>query len=202
MLMMSLVPVISTLLAWIFLAETLSSSQILGIALTVGGIAWVVLERAGPQANQADTPNYLWGILFGLGAAAGQALGLITAKKGLGGDFPALSGNLIRMLSSMIVMWGFAFFRGQAGRTLQRLNSQRQAVLSIIGGSFFGPFAGVWLALAAIKLTQIGIASTLMALPPVFLLPIGYFVFKERISERAIIGTLVAISGVAVLFLV
>ena len=202
MLMMSSVPVISTILAWLFLGETLAVGQLLGILLTVGGIAWVVLERAGPNGSRTDDPNYIWGILFGLGAAAGQALGLITAKKGLGGDFPALSGNFIRMFTAMLVMWSFTILRGKFRPTMQRLNSQPQAALSIAGGAFFGPFIGVWLSLVAIQLTQIGIASTLMALPPVFLLPISYYIFRERFSWRVIIGTLVAISGVAMLFLV
>lgn len=201
MLMMSSVPVMSTLLAWIFLGETLAANQIAGVLLTVGGIAWVVLERTGGHSQQTENPNYLWGILFGLGAAGGQALGLILAKKGLGGDFPALSGNFIRMLVAMLVMWSFTLLRGQAGPTLRRLGSRPQATLTIMGGALTGPFLGVWMSLVAIQLTQVGIASTLMALPPIFLLPIGRYVFKEQISGRAIIGTLVAVMGVALLFL-
>jgi drug/metabolite transporter (DMT)-like permease len=41
-----------------------------------------------------------------------------------------------------------------------------------------------------------------MALPPVFLLPLSYFIFKERFGWQTIIGTFVAIAGVALLFLV
>jgi len=200
-LMMSSVPVISTLLAWIFLAETLAFSQVAGILLTVGGIVWVVMERTGGHGGQRENPNYAWGILFGLGAALGQALGLIAAKKGLGGDFPALSGNFIRMTVAMVVMWGFTIARGQFSSTWRRLAGRPQVTLNIIGGAFAGPFVGVSLSLLAIQLTQIGIASTLMALSPVFLLPIGHYVFKEQISWRVIVGTLVAITGVAVLFL-
>ena len=42
---------------------------------------------------------------------------------------------------------------------------------------------------------------TLMALPPVLILPVSYFVFKERIGWQALIGTVLVITGVAVLFL-
>jgi drug/metabolite transporter (DMT)-like permease len=207
MLMMSLVPVISTALAWIFLAETLSLSQVAGVGLTVSGIAWVVMERAGARKNQnsnqtPDDPNYLRGILFGIGAATGQALGLILAKQGLGGDFPALSGNLIRMLTATAVMWSFTIIRGQAGYTLRRITNQNRTMLMVTGGAISGPFLGVWLSLVAIQLTQVGIASTLMALTPVILLPVGYFFFKEQLSWRAVIGTIVAIVGVATLLLV
>ncbi|MBI1880695.1 MAG: DMT family transporter, partial [Chloroflexi bacterium] len=199
-LVMSLSPVVSALLAWLILAEDLSAGQMAGIALAIGGVMWVVLERNGPVRTSPDRRRYLWGILFGLGAATGQAIGLITAKKGLGGDFPALSGNLMRMLAAAATLWTITFFQGQVTATVQCLTGQRQAVLNIVSGAFFGPFLGVWLSLIAIQLTHIGVASTLMALPPIFLLPISHFVFKERLGWAAIAGTIVAMIGVAILF--
>ena len=151
--------------------------------------------------HRNDNPNYGWGLLFGLGAATGQAIGLIAAKKGLGSDFPALSGNLIRMISAASVMWAIAIIRGRAGFTLRRFFENGPAIKNVMGGAFFGPFLGVWLSLVAVQLTHVGIASTLMALAPVFLLPVGYFVFKEKIGWSAILGTVVAMAGVAILFL-
>ena len=79
---------------------------------------------------------------------------------------------------------------------------ERTVVLSTIGGAFTGPFLGVSLSLVALSAAPVGIASTLMALTPVLLLPISRFAFKERITLRATIGTALAVGGVAVLFLV
>jgi drug/metabolite transporter (DMT)-like permease len=61
---------------------------------------------------------------------------------------------------------------------------------------------GVSASLLAVQHAPIGVASTLMALPPVFLLPLSYFIFKERFGWQTVIGTFVAIAGVALLFLV
>ena len=202
MLLMSLAPVVSALLAWLFLAETLSFGQISGILLTVGGIAWVVLEKSSPAGGQVRHPRYGWGILVGLGAATGQALGLVLAKKGLGGNFPALSGNLIRMLAAGLAVWSLALVQNQAGPTIQRLKGQRRALLYVLVGTIFGPVVGVWLSLTAIQLAHVGVASTLMALPPIFMLPITYFVFKDHFGWQAILGTVVAMCGVALLFMV
>ncbi|MEX1071215.1 MAG: EamA family transporter, partial [Anaerolineales bacterium] len=69
-------------------------------------------------------------------------------------------------------------------------------------GAIAGPVIGVWFSLAAVKYTEVGIASTLMALPPIFLLAIGHFFFKEKITVRAVVGTMIALLGVAILFLV
>jgi drug/metabolite transporter (DMT)-like permease len=49
---------------------------------------------------------------------------------------------------------------------------------------------------------KLGEPAILMALPPVIILPISYFVFKEKISWQAIVGTILAITGVTILFLV
>ncbi|MFN8458211.1 MAG: DMT family transporter [Anaerolineae bacterium] len=199
--LMSLSPVISALLAWFILAEALTWSQLLGVLLTIGGVVWVMAERRQPQQNLSQPHYFGWGILFGLGAATAQAIGLITAKKGLGGDFPALSGNLIRMLAAATTLWSLTFFQRQAGSTVQRLLDHRRAILHITTGAVFGPFLGVWLSLLSIQLTHVGVASTLMALPPIFLLPISHFVFKEKLGWSAIAGTLIAMLGVAILFL-
>ena len=43
--------------------------------------------------------------------------------------------------------------------------------------------------------------AVLMALTPVILLPISYFIFHEKVGWQAIVGTVMAIAGVAVLFL-
>lgn len=202
MLMMALAPALATLMAWVFLGEALSPTELAGIALTLGGIAWVVSDsrsRNGVKVERGS--DLLQGVLLGLGAAAGQASGLVTAKLGAYGDFPALSGALIRMLSAAIVMWGIALLNGQARKTLQALQEQPRAGWMILFGSLTGPFLGVTLSLYAVQHAEVGIASTLMALPPVLLLPIGYLVFKERFGWQAIAGTLLAMLGVAFLFM-
>jgi drug/metabolite transporter (DMT)-like permease len=199
MLLMALVPIISTLMAWLFLGETLSATQIVAIGLTVGGVAWVVSEG---EANgvQVDRRRYWLGILAGLAGALGQALGLVASKKGMAGDFSPLSATLMRMMVAAAVIWGFALLRGRAGQSMRAL-ADRQASLAILGGAIAGPFLGVWLSLTAVSLTEVGIAATLMALTPIFLLLPSRRIFKERISLQSVVGTAVAIVGVAIIFL-
>ncbi len=67
-------------------------------------------------------------------------------------------------------------------------------------GAVVGPFLGIWLSLVAVQNTRLGIASTLMALPPVLLIPLEFAAFRQRVSRRGIAGTVVALGGVALLF--
>jgi drug/metabolite transporter (DMT)-like permease len=68
-------------------------------------------------------------------------------------------------------------------------------------GALLGPVIGVSSSLLAVQHVNIGVASTLMALPLIFMLPISYLVFKERFGWQVVAGTLIAIAGVALLFL-
>jgi drug/metabolite transporter (DMT)-like permease len=227
MLLMALAPIFGTLVAWLLLGETLTLPELLAILMAVVGVAWVVLERAGadsPPGEPARLParipqegsrpatltgggrattrrQYLLGILCGLGGALGQALGLVTAKRGLVGDFPALSAVVIRMVVAMLVLWTWAAVRGQLLPTLRALRHDRRTGLAILGGATTGPFLGVWLSLIGVQLAPVGIASTLNALTPILLIPLVYVLFREKTSPRAFGGTLLAMGGVALIFL-
>lgn len=142
------------------------------------------------------------GILFGLGGAAGQALGIVLAKIGLTGNFSPISGNYIRMITAMVVIWAITIIQKQFSSTISQVLTNPKAVWKIIGGAFLGPFIGVSLSLFALQHTSIGVASTLMALSPLFLLPVDYCYFKEKLGWGAIVGTCLALIGVGILFLV
>jgi drug/metabolite transporter (DMT)-like permease len=198
-LMMALVPIFSTLLAWLLFGETVSPMELTGIVLTLSGIGWVVTERRSAQAV-VENKQYGWGILLGVGAALGQAGGLITARFGLVDEFPAFSATLMRMLVAALTMWGLAAWQGKIGFVVSHWRN-RPALAGIAAGTVVGPVLGVWLSLAAIQIARLGIAATLMALTPIILIPLTYFILKEKISVRSVVGTIIALTGVALIFL-
>ena len=201
MLVMALAPVLSTVMAWLALGETLTSIELLGIVITITGIAWVISERNPTIQQEIPTRQYLIGLLFAFGGALGQAGGLVTSKLGLEGDFLALSGNLMRLSAATLVMWAFTVVRGGALRSFSRTWQNKKALRFMTGGALTGPVFGVWLSLIAVQNAPVGIASTLMALTPIFLIPISFVVFGEKPTGRAIIGTVIAFGGTALLFL-
>jgi len=199
MLLMSLVPIMSALFAWLALAEVLNPVEIFAICVTVSGIAWVVKDK-NKDENWVKGKRLALGIALGIGGALGQTFGLILSKKGLEGGFPTLSGNLIRILCALTVIWLITLCRGKISSTVSSLKNKK-ALYALLAGSFFGPFVGVWLSLIAIKYARIGIAATLMSTTPIILLPISYWMFKEKITSGAILGTVIAVTGVAILIL-
>ena len=199
-LLLSLAPIFSSILAWIFFGERLTALQAIGILLALAGIAWVVTSHEEPP----DTPHghTRRGVIFGVLAALGQAVGLVLSKQGMSGDFSPLQANSIRMLAAVIFIWALATFEGKVRATFGALHEKPQVIRLLALGAFSGPVLAVSLSLLAVQHAEIGVASTLMALSPVIILPISYFVFKERIGWQAVLGTLLALAGVAILFLV
>lgn len=201
LLLLSLAPVFGTAIAWAFFGEKLTIMQFSGVMITLGGIAWVVLTRPSLQAGEEPTKLSAQGVFFGIMAAVGQAGGLVLSKQGMTGNFPPFAGTLIRMTAAILSLWIMALFQNQVGKTFTAIRENPNALGWVAFGATFGPVIGVSASLLAVQHTEIGIASTLMALPPVFMLPVSYFVFKERFGWQAVAGTLLAIAGVALLFL-
>jgi drug/metabolite transporter (DMT)-like permease len=202
MLLALLVPVFSALLALVWLGETLTVMEIISILVTIGGIAWVVAEKTAPvDAPISRQPRkYNLGILLAVGGALGQAVGLLFSKFGLAGGYSAISATHVRVSSAALVLLAFSLFQGKAHTHLAKMKDKK-ALLEITAGSLTGPVLGVVLSLVAIAHTHIGVASTLMSLTPVLLLPVSHFLFKEKITSRAIIGTMIALLGLILLFL-
>jgi drug/metabolite transporter (DMT)-like permease len=197
---MALDPVFSALIAWIWLGEKLTPVEIIGILVTVFGVGWVVMEQRNGQSSHTRK-DLILGILCGIGAVLGQAIGFVLSKKGLANNFSPLSGVLMRIIVASSVMWILALFSGQMKETVKGF-TESTARNNILAGSVLGPCLGVWLSMVAVQLIPVGIASTIMATRPILMLPLSKIIYKENISMRAIIGTVIALIGVSVIFLV
>jgi drug/metabolite transporter (DMT)-like permease len=121
-----------------------------------------------------------------------------VARRGLDGAISPLSGTLIRMLVATLCLWIFtlAARRWKDGLAVVK---DRKALVFTTAGAVTGPFLGVWLSLVAVQHAKVGVASALMALVPILILPLVRIVFHERVSPRALLGTLATIGGVILL---
>lgn len=199
-LLMSSAPVLAALLAWTYLNEGLGWVAWAGILTTLAGICWVTAERDS-QNNEYPHGSRMLGVLLGLGGAAGQAIGLVIARRVMvASDVTPLAGTWVRMIAAAVTIWSYALLRGQARSTLLLLR-QLSIARVVIAGAILGPFLGVWLSLIAVKYVEAGIAATIMATVPVLVLPLVVLIYREKVSPRAVLGALVAVGGVAMLFL-
>jgi drug/metabolite transporter (DMT)-like permease len=198
-LLLSLSTVFGVLEAWLIFGETLRMGQILGIALALAGIIWVVVERDNGKDQGAH--HVIPGITFGILSAICNATGFVLSRQGMAGNFSPFQANGIRMLAALLVLILIMVFQKQTGQTFQVLQKNNSALRLLALAALIGPVLGVSSSLLAVQHTEVGVASVLTSLPPVFMLPISYFFFKERLSWQAIAGTMLAMIGVTILFI-
>ncbi len=193
----TLIPVITILLARILLHESLLLTSWLGICFTLYGVFFVLWERTSIGFHLKDRNS---GILYGILSILCCAIGVIFSKTALG-TTPALQATFIRQISGAIglTFWGLSSFRLK--NWLRPLFAGHILFKRLLLASFIGTFLGTLFSIWALKYTYASIATTLNATSPLFILPLVCFIQKEKISLRAAVGSFIAVAGVGLIFL-
>jgi drug/metabolite transporter (DMT)-like permease len=198
LLIMAAVPPITAIVGFIMLGETLTAMDLLGMLITVGGIALVIIVK-GSSDKKVQLSHPLRGIIYAFIGALGQSFGTVYSKFGMG-SYNAFAATQIRIIAAIV---GFAIVvtaRKHWKNILEGLKDYA-AMKNIAIGSVFGPFIGVSLSLLAVQHTTTGVASTITSISRILIIPISIFVFKEKISLKEITGAFITIVGVALLFI-
>lgn len=198
MLIYSSVPPLSAIMAWLFLSEKMTAIQILGMFVTLGGIASVILI-AEKGSKKVSFSQPIVGILLAFGGAFGQASGYIIGKFGMA-DYDPFASTQIRIIAGIIGFAVILTIRGHWPKFIKAFE-RKDAMTSLAIGSFFGPFLGISLSLYAVQKINPGVASTLISITPILLIPYAFFVKHEKVTLKEIIGTVVVLTGVGIMFL-
>jgi len=198
MLIMTLAPPMAAVFGWILLNERLSLQSVAGMFITLTGISLAIF-RPDKMSRKLTLSKPLRGVLYAFGGAFGQALGIVFSKYGMQ-DYNPFAATQIRIMAGIA---GFALVVsfGRQWAAVGRAMKNRKAFTGITIGSFFGPFLGVSFSLVAVQLTATGIASTIMALVPIFIIPPSMIFFRHKITFAEILGTVISLCGVALFFL-
>ena len=198
MLIMSLVPVFSAVFALFCFGEELQITEWLAILFSVFAIAFVVGEKRTEESDDRaiSRSDFVRGIVCALIGVLGQTGNLIITKYALVDEFSTLTATEIRIFYSLLILTIWALFRGRLRIIFSTLKDYRFTGL-VSAGAFVGPFVGIWLSYIAIVKTKVAIASVIMATPPLLLIPLSAFFFKEKITLRSTLGTALAFIGIA-----
>ena len=210
------------LLALIFLQETLTPTDWCGILLTLLGIAWVISERV--SATTDTTNHFLQGIGWAIVATFGDATGAILSRAALTqSNIIPMWSTLLRLSAGVLVLllWLLVKRPGETNNLsptftpLDRREGSPSTKFTPLGkggrgGSpkllgiiaitaFFSTYLGIFLQQISLKFTAAGIAQTLGATSPLFVLPFAIWT-GDKVSLRAFLGVLIALAGVWLLF--
>ncbi|MRS02279.1 EamA family transporter [bacterium] len=194
-----LAPPMTVIFAWIFLRESLNLAAWAGILITILGVAWVITEK---NKDENEENKFTWlGVFFGFLAALTQAAGAVLSRWALTeSSVSALQSALIRLLAgtAVLLLW-IAIRREKIGVWLKP--APKKQLLGILSAVIiFGTYIAIWMQQLAFKFTNVGIAQTLLATSPLFILPVSALQ-KEKITLRSVLGVVLSIAGVALIFL-
>lgn len=198
MLIMTLAPPIAALGGWMALGEKLTPLNILGMAITIFGISLAIFNKKRGEKGIGLKLSFT-GILFAFFGAAGQGIGLVLSKYGMG-DYDPFAATQIRLIAGIIGFLVLILVTGKLNRVITSVK-KKEGMAAAALGSFFGPFLGVSFSLLAVKYTETGIAATIMAIVPVLIIPPAILIYKEKITFMEFAGSIISIGGVALLFL-
>ena len=209
-LFMTLAPITAAIMAWFTLGQEIRPMGIVAMVVTLTGIAITVLGR-GDGSHRLSLKLPLNGVLSAIGAAVCQGVGLVLSKIGMDHYEASLAApcepwilpfyaNVFRCLAGITGFFLLLAFR-EGFTSLRKNVTDRTSMTVATLTTIFGPFVGVGCSLLAVQYTSAGIASTLMALTPIIIILPAWWLFKQPITAKSVLGALISVTGVSLFFL-
>ncbi|MFT4703701.1 MAG: drug/metabolite transporter (DMT)-like permease [Bradymonadia bacterium] len=200
LLLTALVPPVTAILGFVCLDESLTLQALGGMALAIGGVTWVVQERAPDAAGERAGVDKI-GIALGVLAAVCQASGAVLMKLAdADSQLSALGVSVVRLALGVAGLLVLVALRRELPALIKPLREPRTLGIMMVA-TFLGTFMGIWLMNYGFLNAQVGVAATLNSTSPIWVLPLAAIFLHERISARTALGAVIAVAGVALLLL-
>lgn len=209
----------------LLLGEQMRPLAIIGMIITLSGIAMSILAKKGVTVG-LKLPRK--GVFFAAMAGICQGFGLVLSKIGLQHYDAAIAAAGVAqdavpdgavlpiplflsvpfaatMIRASIGLVGFfallVIFNRDWKEKLNHAVHDRTAMWCVLGATVFGPFVGVSASLLATQYTSTGIAQTLFALTPVLILAPAAWIFRQKVTIREVVGAAISVCGVCLFFM-
>jgi drug/metabolite transporter (DMT)-like permease len=162
--------------------------------------------------NNISSSNIFKGILYGLFASLGWAIGLVMIDYALNQIVSILNlqrnssiiGNVIRFPFALSIL-AIMVFREKiiSKKDNKKINQKRskETWLILTLASIIGTSLGAYLYTEAARIAGANILSLLATSSPLFALPLTYWINKEKITRFGFLGVILTISGVILILL-
>ena len=187
--------------------EHMTWAGILGMVITIAGVIWISLSKSERErASDTRFGSIAKGIIYGVLAAFCQGAGLVLAKKGMldqaaaGLPLHPVHATFMRLSIGTLSLLIMILLTRKWNQTVFpiRINKEGGIRFAVLG-TIFGPTLGVSLSLFTVAYLDAAAAQTIFSLVPVVALFLSYFLIREKITGKSLIGVLVAVSGVIIL---
>ena len=186
--------ILTVILSFFFLGEWPNINEWLGMSLVMIGVTLALNAGLGSNNQRASRR----GIFYGAAAVVCMAVSLIMAKGPLE-SVPSIQATFIRIASGSAVMLVVGLFAGRMTEWLSPMKDLRFLGLFLTAVTVV-TFGGFWLSMYALKHLDVALANTLNSTEPIFALPLAFFLTKEKLEAKSILGAASVCIGVMVIF--
>lgn len=184
--------VLTILLAFLFLHETVSAPKVIGVILIAVG-TFLMIEKKDTAPRQTEGRGWLF---YAAASAVFASLTSILGKIGISGVESNL-GTAIRTGVVLLMAWVMVFATGKQ-QTLKDVPKKELGFICLSGLAT----GGSWL--CYYKALQDGLASVVVPIDKLSILvtvAFSYFVFHERLSRKSLFGLLAIVAGTLVMLI-
>jgi drug/metabolite transporter (DMT)-like permease len=197
-------PGAALIIGYIALNETINIIGIIGIFTTIGGVIWLTFSKKDAyEASKIGYKRDQKGIIYGVIGALCQGTGLVLSKYGMdyySEKLPTMHAVWIRLLFAFVGAFIVSIALGKLKANSKPIfTNEKNNLPFLFLGTLLGPVMGVTLSLLAIQQLEVAVAQTIFALLPLFVLPISFVVYKEKITLQSVFACFIALTGVLLL---
>lgn len=198
---------------WLWMGTAMSLAEIVCAVVILTGVA---VALAPKDHLHIERKEFWWGIHWAIWAAIGQAGGVVLSRKAYeiceqtGVNIDGITVAYQRVIPGAIIA-GFAvllvkrsYLAGwtrpeprpaeQEGRLVGKAKWKKASgwlVLNALTGATLGVSCYQW----ALKVAKPGVVLPIVALSPLLVIPMAYFLENERPSRRSLMGGFLAVAG-------
>lgn len=192
--------IFSTLLAWLFLGETLWGWTLLGGALLVSGVMVAIVwgrRDSETHAWENTRGTLMTGVLLGLLAAVCQSVATLMIKPLMASGVDAVAASAVRTSASFLAHLALLWAGAQVARVQNPLTAK--TLFNTWASAAVAMALGMTLILQALHTGQANLVGIFSSLTPILLLPLLWVVYRRRPAWGAWGGAVMAVAGAALI---
>lgn len=206
-----LAPLFAMAMEWFWLGNGISLRVMLCAAMILTGVTLAIRPGAKSRQKMDRRGSFSFGIAMAVLAGFGQGTGAVISRKaeavalandvtinGISAAFQRVSAGLVfALLALCFVRWVLKQKYPQPLRSAL----EPQLVPWLLGAALLGPVIGVSCFQWALHSLESGIVLAITAMTPILLMPLAAITEGDHPSRLAILGAVIAVSGVVLLYL-
>ena len=192
LLVMTFSPVAVSILSFFILGEKIEGFKVLGMLLTIIGIAIVILKKKN------DKEFSKVGFIYALLAMLGESLGIIFTRLG-SIEYDSFATIQVRTIPAILAFIVYISLKKEWSNIKEGILNKKGMIYIVLGTIV--ATLGVTALVEAMKYANVGIVSTLAATSPILIIPISIIFFKEKVSILEGIGALISFVGIKIFFI-